>query len=268
MNNKNELLEETSMFELIKVISKLRDPVIGCPWDLEQTHSSLIPFLLEEAYEVADAIRENEKDNIIEELGDLLLQIMLHSQIASENNHFCFNDVVTNITNKLIRRHPHVFGNEKLINSAEVNKRWEEIKRSESPIKNSKDPIAERLKIKNRSKPAIAGAMAISKKVSQVGFEWERINDIWIKLDEELNELKHELNIKNTEHAQDELGDVLFTLINIARWYKLNPEEGLASTNKKFIERFSYMEKVLGKELGNKSNKELEKIWNQAKKSL
>tara|TARA_Y100001968_G_C19369201_1_gene724176 strand:+ start:660 stop:1439 length:780 start_codon:yes stop_codon:yes gene_type:complete len=252
----------------MKVVSKLRDPKEGCPWDLKQTHNSLIPYVLEEAHEVADAIREGQDNELIEELGDLLLQIILHSQIASEEQRFNFSDVIEGIEKKLIRRHPHVFGNEKIRNVEELKEKWEQIKSTEKQLLNSKTPISESLKKKSRCQNAIKAAMIISKKAANIGFEWNTVNKIWAKFNEEIIELKHELESHNMDHAQKELGDVLFTLINIARWYKLNAEEGLASTNKKFLERFSYMESKLGNDFTNQSIKELENKWKESKEYI
>ena len=155
-----------SIQELLKVVSKLRHPLNGCPWDKEQTHTSLIPYVIEEAYEVADAIRESNDMDLIEELGDLLLQVILHSQIASENNRFCFDDVVKGIITKLIRRHPHVFKNKEVLTIKEVNKLWNEIKLSDKPLSPSLTPVTDQLKLKTRAQPSIKGAMIISKKES------------------------------------------------------------------------------------------------------
>ncbi len=268
MENTISNLEENSISELIKVIALLRDPIKGCPWDLEQTHSSLIPFVLEEAHEVTDAIREGNDEHLVEELGDLLLQVVLHSQIASEEKRFCLNDVIDSITKKLIRRHPHVFGNHKLTTKEEVNKKWEEIKLSETQLESSTSPISDRLKNKSRSQPAIAGAMYISKKVAKIGFEWPTVDAVWKKFDEEINEFKDALTSQNRTDSQEELGDVLFTLINIARWYKIDPEEGLSGTNNRFLKRFAYIEKKVEDDLSKQSTEQLAEKWKEAKKAL
>ena len=268
MENESKTTDEGSISALLQIVSKLRDPKNGCPWDLKQTHTTLIPYLLEEAHEVADAIREDNNNHMIEELGDLLLQIVLHAQIASEENHFNLNDVIEKITEKLIRRHPHVFLNQKLNTPEEVNIQWEKIKLSENPRIHSTSPISDRLREKSKSQPAIAGSMLISKKVAKVGFEWKTVNEVWEKFFEEVNELKQEIQNQNLINAQIEMGDVLFTLVNIARWYKLNPEEGLAKTNKKFLDRFAYIEKKVGDDLNNQSIEELQSIWKESKKHL
>tara|TARA_B100000700_G_scaffold322690_1_gene424798 strand:- start:137 stop:955 length:819 start_codon:yes stop_codon:yes gene_type:complete len=268
MKNEFKRTEEGSLSRLIKIVSQLRDPQNGCPWDLEQTHKSLIPYVLEEAHEVADAIREQNNDHLIEELGDLLLQVVLHAQIASEENSFNLDDVIQRISKKLVRRHPHVFRNQKLNTREEVNIQWEKIKSTESKTNNSSSPISDHLRKKSISQPAIAGSMVISKKVAKLGFEWKTANELWDKFYEEINELKEEIKNKNSIKAERELGDVLFTLINIGRWYQISPEEGLAGTNKKFLERFAYMESKLGADLSNQSIEELESFWKEAKKYL
>ncbi len=263
---------ETNLFEaiskLLKVIAKLRDPINGCPWDIKQNHESLIPFVIEEAHEVADAIRFGDKDNLIEELGDLLLQVLLHAQIASEAKTFYLKDIVEKLTKKLIRRHPHVFNNEIANTMEDVNKIWEAAKAKENKRKSTVNTLSKRLKLKTRSQSVLTGAMNISKKTASAGFEWNSVNEVWDKFDEEVQEFKEALNNKSKIHAQEELGDVIFTLTNIARWYSINPEEGLASTNKKFLERFSYIEESLNGELSNRSLKELKYLWEKAKKEI
>ena len=265
MENEGKALEKNSLTQLLGVISKLRDPVTGCPWDLEQTHRSLIPHLLEEAHEVADAIRECDYQNLIEELGDLLLQITLHAQIASEQQHFNFEDIMETLTKKIIRRHPHVFNTKKTINNQEINQKWEQIKLSENPLPDSISPVSDHLKIKIRSQPAMKGTMKISKKVANLGFEWNNINQVWGKFNEEINELKEALEAKEKIHAEEELGDVFFTLINIARWYSLDPEEGLSKTNKKFLKRFAYIESNLKGNFSEESPQKLKSLWQEAK---
>ncbi len=252
--------------ELINIVSKLRDPVGGCPWDLNQTNNSLIPYLLEETHEVANAIREEDDTSLCEELGDLLLQIILHSQISSESNRFTFEDVVNDICKKLIRRHPHVFEKKQNITYEEVRNNWEQIKMKEKPLNNTQTPLTDRLKTKIRSLSALAGAMNISSKVAKAGFEWESIDKVWEKVEEEIEELKYALKNKNYINAENELGDVLFSLLNVARWYNLNPEEGLTNTNKIFLNRFQHLESKFNGEFSNKSPSSLKKTWEEAKK--
>ena len=268
MKNTNQVNSEQKIHKLIEVVSELRDPINGCPWDLNQTHLSLVPYVLEEAYEVAHAIREENPNELKEELGDLLLQIILHAQIAKEKNLFDITDIIDIITEKLIRRHPHVFQNKAKVSIKEVEESWEHIKNKEKPLNNSKTPISYRLKVKIRPQPSTKAALIISTRASKNGFEWEKIDQIWDKLYEELEELKDALKEENTSEAEAEIGDVLFTLINIARWNKISIEEGLAKTNKRFLERLTYIEKNIDGELHSQSKKKLEKYWKLAKINL
>ncbi len=250
---------------LKEIVSKLRSPSDGCPWNQKQTHTSLIPYLLEEAHEVTDAIRNGDENNLKEELGDLLFQIFLHAQIADEDKRFCLKDIAENVSQKLIRRHPHVFKHQQRKSLEDVQRTWEEIKADEKPLNSSNSPLSNHLKQKLRSRSAIAGAIEISKKVSQVGFEWENAESIWSKVDEELDELKEALKKKDFANAQEELGDVLFTIINIARWFQISPEEGLAGTNKRFLDRFAYVESELKGTIAEHSRVRIKKLWELAK---
>ena len=268
MTTTNSENSEVNINKLLEVVSDLRDPIKGCPWDLKQNHLSLIPYVLEEAYEVAHAIREDNPDELKEELGDLLLQVILHAQLAKEKNLFDITDVINLITEKLIRRHPHVFQYKAKVSIKEVEDSWEKIKNNENPLNNSKTPISDRLKLKIRPQPSTEAALIISKRASKNGFEWEKIDQIWDKLYEELEELKDALKKENTSEAEAEIGDVLFTLINIARWNKISIEEGLAKTNKRFLERLAYIEENIDGELHSQSKKKLEKYWELAKVDL
>jgi XTP/dITP diphosphohydrolase len=255
--------------DLIDVVSRLRDPDGGCPWDLEQTHASLVPYVLEEAHEVADAIRHGDDAHLKEELGDLLLQVVLHAQIAQENNRFALSDVAEGISEKLIRRHPHVFSDAVASDSAAVKETWEAIKateRGEQPP--SASPLSDALAAKVRGMPALAGAMTISKKAAKAGFEWDDMAGVWAKVHEELDELKEAVISGNPSHAQEELGDLLFTLVNVARWCGIAPEEGLAGTNRRFLDRFSRVEAALHGNLQGHSIDELEALWQQAKADI
>lgn len=247
---------------LIDVVARLRDPDQGCPWDLKQTHASLVPYVLEEAHEVADAIRHGDDTHLKEELGDLLLQVILHAQIASETNTFDLDAVAQAISDKMVRRHPHVFGGEP--------RSWDAIKAEEqaAALRNSPSPLSDRLAGKVRGMPALAGAMVISKKAAKAGFEWDDIDGVWDKVHEELEELKQAVRSGDRGHAQEELGDVLFTLVNVARWCDLDPEEGLAGTNHRFLDRFSRVETALGGDLQGRSIGELEALWQQAKAQI
>ena len=267
-----------ALAELKAVVARLRDPDGGCPWDLEQTHASLVPYVLEEAHEVADAIRHGNDQHLSEELGDLLLQVVLHAQIASEAGRFDLAEISRGISSKLVRRHPHVFAGGEAADSAAVKEVWEAIKgqeqdereaaSTESAAPASASPLSDRLASKVRGQPALAGAMTISKKAAAAGFEWDTMAGVWDKVHEELDELKEAVASGNQAHAQEELGDLLFTLVNVARWCGIEPEAGLAGTNRRFLDRFSRVEAALGGELGGRSIGELESLWQQAKAQI
>ena len=265
------------MAELITVVARLRDPETGCPWDLEQTHASLVPYVLEEAHEVADAIRHGDDAHLAEELGDLLLQVVLHAQIASEGGRFDLAAIAGGISAKLIRRHPHVFGEQATEpanrgssgDPTAVQASWEAIKASEqAATPTSASPLSDRLAGKVRGQPALTGAMTISKKATAAGFEWDAIAGVWAKVHEELDELKEAVTSGDQAHAQEELGDVLFTLVNVARWCGVDPEAGLAGTNRRFLDRFSRVEAALGGDLAGRSISELEEHWRTAKAQI
>jgi len=260
----------SALAELIAIVERLRDPVGGCPWDLEQTHASLIPYVLEEAHEVADAIRQGESNSLCEELGDLLLQVVLHARIAQEAGRFDLAAIARSINAKLVRRHPHVFGAEGPMDAAAVRVRWEAIKAAEKQAATpaSTSPLSDQLAAKVRGQGALAGAMTISRRAAAAGFEWDDLDGVWAKVDEELDELRQALAQGDPAHAQTELGDVLFTLVNVARWSGLDPEEGLAGTNRRFLARFSRVEAALGGDLGGRPLAELEAHWRQAKAQI
>ena len=245
--------------KLINVVAQLRDPDGGCPWDLKQTHASLVPYVLEEAHEVADAIRHGDDAHLKEELGDLLLQVILHAQIGREQGRFDLDSIANAISDKLIRRHPHVFGGEP--------RSWDAIKAEEqsAALAKSTSPLSDRLASKVRGLPALAGAMTISKQAAKAGFEWDDMAGVWEKVQEELDELKEAIASGDQGHAQEELGDLLFTLVNVARWCRLEPEEGLAGTNHRFLDRFSRVEAALEGNLQGRSIQELETLWQEAK---
>ena len=257
---------------LENLVARLRDPAEGCPWDLEQTHQSLTPYVLEEAHEVADAIRHGDDQHLKEELGDLLLQVVLHARIAEEDNRFDLNAVAAGISDKLVRRHPHVFADAEARDSAAVRNSWEAIKAQEragaKAAAVSASPLSNQLANKVRGQPALSGAMTISRKAAKAGFEWEDIAGVWSKVNEELEELKDAICSGDKAHAQEELGDVLFTLVNVARWCEISPEEGLAGTNQRFLDRFSRVEAALDGDLEGHSIQKLEELWQQAKQAI
>ena len=241
--------------ELIKTIEILRSPN-GCQWDREQTHATLKKNMLEEAYEAVDAINDNDTKHLKEELGDVLLQVVLHSQIASENGEFNIDDVAAGINKKLIHRHPHVFGNVKVNSTDDILRNWEELKKEEKPHRKSlMDGIS-------KAQSALMSALKISKKAVKVGFEWPDEKTLYQCIFSEFDEFK---NAKNQDEKEDEFGDILFALVNLARWNKIDPEQALLRANKKFMKRFRKMEELSTKSLEEYSPEEYDKLWKQAK---
>ncbi|MBE9044864.1 nucleoside triphosphate pyrophosphohydrolase [Pleurocapsales cyanobacterium LEGE 10410] len=254
---------------LIAVVAQLRSPDGGCPWDLAQTPQTLIPYVIEEAYEVVEAISSEDSEAIAEELGDLLLQVVLQAQIASEHQDFTLAEVATGITQKLIRRHPHVFGDVEVNSAAQVNQNWEQIKAAEKgETPEHAQLLSRKLKRYARSLPPLIAGMKISQKAASAGFEWENIEGVWSKFEEELQEFREALMTEDKAHQQQELGDLIFTIINIARWYDLNPFDGLQGTNRRFIQRLEIMEKFAPRPLTDYDLDELESFWQQAKARL
>ncbi|WP_245894060.1 nucleoside triphosphate pyrophosphohydrolase [Salsuginibacillus halophilus] len=261
----DETLRFRDFSKLREVIQTLRGPD-GCPWDQKQTHASLKRYLLEETYEVLEAIDEEDDDALIEELGDILLQVMLHAQIGEDEGFFAVEDVIETLNEKMIRRHPHVFGKGAAGDADEVVTAWDAIKAEEKAAKNE---VSESLLADvPQTLPALLMAEELQKKAARVGFDWGEAGPIWEKLEEELSEWKVELESGTKERASKELGDVLFVLCNLARFYKLNSEEALTSTNQKFTRRFQYIEQALyasGKAPEDASLEEMDGLWNEAK---
>ena len=247
---------------LREVIAILRGPN-GCPWDKEQTHESLREYAIEEVYELIEAIDEQDDNGMIEELGDVLLQIMLHSQIGEDDGYFSINDVIQSITDKMIYRHPHVFSDVSVQSVDDVMTNWEALKRKEKGDvrKSVLDGIPKGL-------PSLLKAYKLQKKAAKVGFDWDQVVDIWNKLDEEIKEVKVAIDSGNEEEVEKEFGDVLFVLVNLTRYYKVNPENALSLTNKKFFQRFTYIEEKLhekGKAIRQSTLEEMDYYWDQAK---
>jgi XTP/dITP diphosphohydrolase len=262
-----QLLEAVQ--QLVAVVAKLRSPDGGCPWDLAQTPESLIPYVIEEAYETVEAIQSGDPAAIREELGDLLLQVVLQAQIASEANQFSLTEIAHGISEKLIRRHPHVFGTVTVESMNDVYRNWEQIKaieKGEDP--NIAPPLSKKLSRYARSLPPLMAGMKISRKAAEIGFEWESIDGVWAKFQEELTEFKEALATTDKAHQEAELGDLLFTVINLARWYDLDPSAALQGTNQRFIQRLEQMEAVADRPLSDYSLEQLEQLWQQAKARL
>ena len=244
--------------EFVKVVKRLRNE---CPWDKEQTHQTIRHSLIEEAYEVIEAIDQNNLDELKRELGDLLLHIVMHSIIAEENMAFTLDDVIKSITEKMIRRHPHVFGDTVIDNAQEVKRNWEKIK-----IIEGKTSVLDGVPMEM---PALLRAFRIQEKASKVGFDWKKKRDVWKKINEELHEFIMAERSKNHMHIEEEYGDVLFALVNYSRFLGINPEFALRNSIEKFIRRFHQIEDELhlhGKNVGNVTLEEMDKIWNQKKK--
>lgn len=258
MTDKDKSCEEFR--KLLDIIDELRGK---CPWDMKQTNESLRKLTIEETYELADAIFSGDDEGIRNELGDLMLHIVFYAKIGSEKNLFSMTEVLEGINEKLIYRHPHVFGEVKVSDAREVEKNWEHLKIKEN---SGYKPVLSGVP---SSLPAIVKANRIQEKVRGVGFDWEVRSQIWDKVMEELAELKEEIDNHNTESIESELGDVLFSIINASRLYGIDPEAALEKTNRKFIKRFNYLEKetmVKGKSLHDMSLDEMNVIWEEAKK--
>lgn len=243
---------------LIEIIEILRSEN-GCKWDREQTHSTLRRNMLEEAYEAVDAIDDNDAKHLKEELGDVLLQVVLHAQIAKEENEFNIEDVAKGISDKLVHRHPHVFGDVKVSSTDEILDNWEKLKKEEKPHRTSiMDGVS-------KSQAALMSAQKISKKAVNVGFEWPDEKSLYDCVQSEIKEFQE---AKTQEDKEEELGDILFAIVNLARWNKIDAEQALLKANKKFISRFREMEAYANKELEHLTLDEWDELWKKAKKSI
>lgn len=256
MNTRQQKLDAFS--RLLDIMDDLREK---CPWDKKQTLESLRHLTIEETYELGDAILDNNLQEIKKELGDLLLHIVFYSKIGSETNDFDIADVCTEICEKLIHRHPHIYGDVVVHNEEEVKQNWEKLK-----LKEGKKSVLEGVP---KGLPALVKASRIQDKVKGVGFDWEESHQVWDKVEEEIQEFKQEVALANQDKMEAEFGDVLFSLINYARFVNINPEDALERTNKKFISRFQYLENKagkLGKSLADMTLAEMDVFWEEAKK--
>jgi ATP diphosphatase len=254
--------------ELLNIMEKLRDPDSGCPWDLQQSNATILPHTLEEVYELAEAISANDYSSIKDELGDLLFQIIFYAQMASEAGHFNFSDVVTNINEKLVRRHPHVFDDKKIKSADEQSVSWESIKQQER--EQSGKGYHGLLDSISNALPALVCAAKLQKKAATVGFDWGRPEPVLDKIAEEIAEIR-EVLAEGADKArlEDEIGDVLFACANLARHFNIEPEIALMSSNRKFRKRFAYIESQLtlqGSSLEQASLEQMEVLWNEAKR--
>jgi XTP/dITP diphosphohydrolase len=256
MNNRENQL--AAFNRLLDIMDELREK---CPWDKKQTLESLRHLTIEETYELGDAILDNDLQEIKKELGDLLLHIVFYSKIGSETNDFDIADVANSICDKLIDRHPHIYGDVVVEDEEEVKRNWEKLK-----LKEGRKSVLEGVP---KSLPALVKASRIQDKVKGVGFDWEESHQVWDKVQEELNELQVEVESGNQDKMEAEFGDVLFSIINYARFLKINPEDALERTNKKFMKRFKYLESKageLGKDLSEMSLAEMDVFWEEAKR--
>jgi MazG family protein len=255
---KNQKSIESLVSEYIAVVRRLRKE---CPWDREQTHQSIRHSLIEEAYEVVEAIDHGNLDELKMELGDLLLHVVLHSVIAEEESAFTMSEVVSESSAKLIRRHPHVFGDTKVRSSDDVKNNWEKIKLSEGRT-SLMDGVP-------RKMPSLLRAHRLQEKASKVGFDWKRKQDVWAKVAEEIDELHDAESKRSRDHLEEEFGDLLFALVNYARFLKVNPESALNKSTRKFSKRFQRIEEEIrnrGKKLEHSTLEEMDAIWNEGKK--
>jgi len=262
---------------LLEIMAALRDPNYGCPWDIEQDFSTIRPYTIEEAYEVADAIERNDMDDLCDELGDLLLQVVFHAQMAKEAGAFEFGDVVESITRKMIRRHPHVFDRSPADTSERVKVQWDQIKAEEKAERRQKRAARSSTQNDERASlldevpvtlPALTQALKLQQKAAKVSFDWNDAAPIFDKAEEEIAELREALSGGDIGNVRDEFGDVLFVLVNLGRHIDADPEMALRGTNRKFRNRFAYMERELRKQnedIGSVTLDRMEELWNQAK---
>jgi len=266
----------TDISRLIEIMEALRAPETGCPWDIVQTFETIKPYTIEEAYEVADAIERNDMDDLCEELGDLLLQVVFHSRIAEEMGAFSFGDVVQAVTSKMIRRHPHVFAISDADTPESVKLQWDQIKAAEKRERLerralrgvSDDPKAGFLGSIQRSQPALTEALKLQEQAARVGFDWSAAEPILDKIEEEIGELRQALAGGRSESISDELGDLIFAMVNIGRHVKVDAENALRGTNTKFRRRFRHIETSLaasGETLEAASLERMEELWQAAK---
>ena len=269
------MIPSPDISRLLEIMARLRTPVSGCPWDLEQNFATIAPYTIEEAYEVADAIARGDLDDLRDELGDLLLQVVFHARMAEEQNAFVFGDVVEAITAKMIRRHPHVFADsDGRLTPSEVKGAWERIKAEEKAERAARRPAAEAahkslLSSVKTGQPALTRAMELQRKASQVGFDWNDPRAVLHKIREEADEIEAALDRGDKEELAEETGDLLFALVNLARHVGADPESALRGTNATFERRFGYIERALaaqGRSLESASLEEMDALWNDAKR--
>ncbi|MEW8563504.1 MAG: nucleoside triphosphate pyrophosphohydrolase [Candidatus Thiodiazotropha sp.] len=260
-----------AMQRLLEIMAQLRDPAKGCPWDLNQTYSTIVPYTLEEAYEVADSIQRGDMAELRDELGDLLFQIVFYSQLAKEDGHFDFNDVASGICDKMIRRHPHVFSDARYENEQELRHAWEQQKAEERTQR--KDPSGQTSHMDGvaHALPALIRAEKLQKRAARVGFDWPHAQDALDKVNEELDEVRVEIGRGDKDRLQDELGDLLFSMVNLIRLLGMEAEQSLSRANEKFERRFRAMERSLQEEneanIQDLSLEQLDAAWERVKRN-
>lgn len=261
------MIAQPELSQLLAIMARLRDPNGGCPWDLEQNFSTIAPYTLEEAYEVADAIASGDMENLKEELGDLLFQVVFHSQMAAEQNAFTFADVVQSINEKMIRRHPHVFADATIQTAQAQVANWESIKAAERAAKPSKTSLLENVPA---ALPALVRAQKLQSRAARAGFDWPNAAGVIAKIREELAEVEEAMAGDDKAHQAEELGDLLFAVSNLARFMDTDAENTLRAANAKFTRRFQYIETALttqGRTLQGESLEALESLWREAKET-
>lgn len=262
--------QKKAIDKLLEIMRVLRDPQRGCPWDQKQSFASIAPYTLEEAYEVLDAIAREDMDDLQDELGDLLFQVVYHAQMAAESSDFDFNDVVESICAKLIRRHPHVFADESSgVDDRELKIHWERIKKQERLQKNKKEVDVSNLAGVSKGLPSLLRARKLQKKAALVNFDWSALAPVIDKVREELDELEEAFALNNQSHIEEELGDLLFSVVNVSRHLNLDADIALQKANTKFEKRFRALEDLVkkdNKELIAMSEQQLEDVWQQVKK--
>ncbi len=268
LENNSDLETINSFKNLISNIKALKDKTWGCPWQKIQSHISLIPFLYEEINEFIDAIYEKNADNMSEELGDLLLQVMLHAEIGYEEKEFTLNDVIKNLNKKIINRHPYIFNKKEKVSLKKSQQIWVNIKNLEKEATHMKSSISSNLNLKIKNLPPTVGTDKITNVVKEHGFKWESTDEIFKKLEEEIDELKEAIKSKNDSEIKNEFGDIYFTLLNLSNFLKINPESALQKTNVKFLDRFSIVEEHAGDNIKKQTPKDFQRLWQIAKQKL
>ena len=257
-------MKKIEIEKLAKIMHQLRQPETGCPWDIKQNYKSILPYTIEEVYEVADAIERADFSDLKDELGDLLFQVVFYAQLASEDGYFDLSDVIESISNKLTRRHPHVFGDKQYADEGEVHKAWEVQKHKERQNKSNNTKVS-LLDDIPKIIPELKRAQKIQQRVAKQGFDWDNIQQVWDKLEEESREIKQAVTQKNQDSIEDEIGDLLFVCVNLSRHYKVDADMALRRANQKFEKRFRQVEALADKPIASYNIDELEDFWQQVK---